>query len=144
MSQKIKELESKQAEASNRFWLFAAGTAISVTVFTASAIMLDIGVTTMAVSSLEILTAASAITSIGSASLAQSTSNKIDVIESEIDQEKRHQIELTTAKEVAPKQHDKPLKTRDKEHAIAHDISNSKHAEAAASNKEKPSNQLHR
>lgn len=126
----IKDLEAQQAEANRSFWRSAAFTAVSVTVFTVSAIALDMGVTLAEAATLQIVAAVSAVGSIGGAAFAQGSSSKIDRIEADIELERTKEIERTTEREVAPQQEKKPERVVEKQAEPS--IATTRHIEAAA------------
>lgn len=136
----LKELETQQAEANRSFWRSAAFTAVSVTIFTVSAIALDMGVTLAEAATLQIVAAVSAVGSIGGAAFAQGSSSKIDRIEADIELERTKEIERTTEREVAaPQQEKEPERAVEKQAEPT--LATTKHIEAAKKVSQTPQHQ---
>lgn len=138
----INELQTQQTEASRSFWRSAAITAVSVTIFTVTAIALDMGVALTEAGVLQTVAAISAVGSIGGAAFAQKASGQIDRIESEIDMERAKEVERTTTKEVAPAVERAPAKAKAQaqaqEKTAEPNKATTKHIDAAAAAKGVP------
>jgi hypothetical protein len=130
----IEDLKKEQALANKGFWRSAAFTAAAVSIFTASAIALDIGITTLEASALQIVAAVGAVTSIGGAAVTQVASRKVDKIEEELESARQADIERTTKKEIAPSRDLQSTKIgkhrRQSKETASPSVSGGKHAEA--------------